>query len=30
VLVEWNATAAHYPKDSCIHEVFEAEVARRP
>ncbi|MFL5355870.1 amino acid adenylation domain-containing protein, partial [Archangium sp.] len=30
VLVEWNATAADYPKDSCIHELFEAQAALRP
>jgi amino acid adenylation domain-containing protein/non-ribosomal peptide synthase protein (TIGR01720 family) len=30
VLVEWNSTAADYPRHSCIHEVFEAQVARRP
>ncbi|HKA20532.1 MAG TPA: condensation domain-containing protein, partial [Blastocatellia bacterium] len=30
VLGEWNATATEYPKDSCIHELFEAQVARTP
>ncbi len=30
LLVEWNATEAEYPKDKCIHEVFEAQVARTP
>ncbi|HZH15045.1 MAG TPA: amino acid adenylation domain-containing protein, partial [Archangium sp.] len=30
VLVEWNATASDYPQDACIHELFEAEAARRP
>ncbi|MFL5357614.1 amino acid adenylation domain-containing protein, partial [Archangium sp.] len=30
MLVEWNATASEYPKDSCIHELFEAQVALRP
>jgi amino acid adenylation domain-containing protein len=28
LLVEWNDTAAEYPKDSCIHELFEAQVER--
>ena len=26
VLVEWNATAAEYPQDKCIHELFEEQV----
>jgi amino acid adenylation domain-containing protein len=30
LLVEWNATAADYPRDSCIHELFEAQVAQAP
>ena len=30
LLVEWNDTAADYPKDSCIHELFEAQVERTP
>ena len=30
VLVEWNATASDYPQDSCIHELFESQVALRP
>src|SRR6185295_10204402 len=31
LLVEdWNATAADYPQDQCIHELFEAQAARRP
>jgi amino acid adenylation domain-containing protein len=29
-LVEWNATMASYPDDQCIHNVFEAQVARTP
>jgi hypothetical protein len=29
-LVEWNGTAADYPKDKCIHELFEAQVAGNP
>ncbi len=27
---EWNETAAEYPADSCIHELFEAQVRRTP
>jgi amino acid adenylation domain-containing protein len=30
VLVEWNDTAAAYPSDRCIHELFEAQVKQRP
>src|ERR1700722_19366146 len=30
LLVEWNATDAAYPKDKCIHELFEEQVARAP
>ena len=30
LLVEWNDTAADYPKDTCIHELFEAQVERTP
>ena len=30
VLVEWNATEAAYPKDKCIHELFEAQAAKTP
>ena len=29
-LVEWNATAREYPRDTCIHELFEAQVEARP
>ena len=28
VLVEWNATEAAYPRDACVHELFEAQAAR--
>src|SRR5207253_1534491 len=28
LLVEWNDTAADYPKDRCIHELFEEQAAR--
>ena len=30
LLVEWNETAAAYPEDKCIHELFEAQVERTP
>src|SRR5258706_4844709 len=30
LLVEWNDTATDYPRDRCIHELFEAQVARTP
>ncbi|MGN7964290.1 condensation domain-containing protein, partial [Brucella sp. 22210] len=30
LLVEWNATAAVYPADKCVHELFEAQAAERP
>ena len=30
MLVEWNDSAAAYPSQSCIHELFEAQVARTP
>jgi amino acid adenylation domain-containing protein len=30
LLVKWNDTKADYPKDSCIHELFEAQVERTP
>ena len=30
VLVEWNATAADYPQDTCVHELFEAQAERTP
>ncbi|WP_146084124.1 non-ribosomal peptide synthetase, partial [Xanthomonas albilineans] len=30
ILMEWNATAADYPRDACVHELFEAQVARDP
>ncbi|HYR07982.1 MAG TPA: amino acid adenylation domain-containing protein, partial [Longimicrobium sp.] len=30
VLEEWNRTAAEYPTDRCIHELFEAQAARTP
>jgi amino acid adenylation domain-containing protein len=30
LLVEWNDTQADYPKDKCIHQLFEEQVARTP
>ncbi|HEX8361031.1 MAG TPA: amino acid adenylation domain-containing protein, partial [Longimicrobium sp.] len=27
---EWNATAAEYPAEACIHELFEAQARRTP
>ncbi|HEX3398966.1 MAG TPA: amino acid adenylation domain-containing protein, partial [Acetobacteraceae bacterium] len=30
VVVEWNATEAVYPRDKCVHELFEAQAARTP
>jgi amino acid adenylation domain-containing protein len=30
LLVEWNDTQVAYPKDVCIHQLFEAQVDRTP
>jgi amino acid adenylation domain-containing protein len=30
VLDAWNATEAAYPRDACVHEIFEAQVERTP
>ncbi|MBP6059098.1 MAG: amino acid adenylation domain-containing protein, partial [Nitrosomonas sp.] len=30
VLVEWNDTEVDYPRDKCIHELFEEQVEKRP
>ena len=30
LLVKWNATQREYPQESCIHELFEAQVERTP
>jgi hypothetical protein len=30
LLDEWNATQSEYPHDQCIHQLFEAQVARTP
>jgi surfactin family lipopeptide synthetase C len=29
-LVEWNATRTEYPRDRCVHELFEAQVEQTP
>jgi amino acid adenylation domain-containing protein len=30
LLVEWNNTSTAYPQGACIHQLFEAQVARTP
>jgi amino acid adenylation domain-containing protein len=30
LLVEWNDTGRDYPRDKCIHQLFEAQVERSP
>ena len=30
LLVEWSGTASAYPREKCVHELFEAQVARTP
>jgi amino acid adenylation domain-containing protein len=30
LLVEWNQTAVEYPRNLCVHELFEAQVERTP
>jgi amino acid adenylation domain-containing protein len=30
LIIEWNATAADYPADRCLHELFEEQAARTP
>ena len=30
LLVQWNATQASYPRELCVHELFEEQVRRRP
>jgi amino acid adenylation domain-containing protein len=30
VVEQWNATAAPYPDDACLHELIDAQVARTP
>jgi amino acid adenylation domain-containing protein len=30
LVVEWNSTQMDYPRDRCVHELFEAQAARTP
>src|SRR5439155_1054494 len=30
ILAAWNATATEYPRDSCLHQLLEAQAARTP
>ena len=30
LLEEWNATTVAFPRNACVHELFEAQVARTP
>ncbi|MGF1488110.1 MAG: amino acid adenylation domain-containing protein, partial [Prochloraceae cyanobacterium] len=30
LLVEWNDTASEYPRDKCIHQLFEEQVEKTP
>ncbi|HUC10576.1 MAG TPA: amino acid adenylation domain-containing protein [Stellaceae bacterium] len=30
LLVDWNATAADFPREKCVHELFEEQAARHP
>ena len=30
LLIEWNDTASNFPQDTCIHELFEAQVKLTP
>lgn len=30
MLSEWNDTAREYPRDACVHELFEAQAQQRP
>ncbi|HNJ41525.1 MAG TPA: condensation domain-containing protein, partial [Acidobacteriota bacterium] len=30
ILVEWNDTQLEYPKDKCLHQLFEAQAVRAP
>jgi amino acid adenylation domain-containing protein len=30
LLVQWNQTRVEYPRDACVHTLFEAQVARTP
>lgn len=30
ILIDWNDTAAAYPQDACLHQLFEAHARRQP
>ena len=30
IVVEWNQTSAEYPRDRCVHELFEQQVEQTP
>ncbi|MDJ0741876.1 MAG: amino acid adenylation domain-containing protein [Xenococcaceae cyanobacterium MO_167.B27] len=30
ILIDWNNSKADYPQDKCIHQLFEAQVAKTP
>ena len=30
LLIEWNATEVDYPRDTCLHQLFETQVRRTP
>jgi amino acid adenylation domain-containing protein len=30
LVVEWNSTGMEYPRDRCVHQLFEAQAARTP
>ena len=30
ILVEWNRTERDYPRDKCVHQLFEEQVERTP
>lgn len=30
ILIQWNKTDAAYPKDACLHQLFEAQAAKTP
>ena len=30
LLYEWNATEAEYPRERCVHELFEEQVEKTP